>query len=73
MGPAALDPELVQCKPAYGGNVYVYYSTTQVCMHADIACSICMHVGTTVTYLVCYEHYESDEMLVLCIQINCKI
>jgi hypothetical protein len=38
MGPAASDPDLVQCKPAYGGNVYVYYSTTQVCMHVDTAC-----------------------------------
>lgn len=26
MGPYVLDPSTVVCKPAYGGNVYLYYS-----------------------------------------------
>lgn len=26
MGPSVADPSTVLCKPAYGGNVYLYYS-----------------------------------------------
>lgn len=26
MGPSVADPSIALCKPAYGGNVYLYYS-----------------------------------------------
>lgn len=29
MGPSAQDPATAVCKPAYGGNVYLYYSVDQ--------------------------------------------